>query len=285
MRTILFIVSSLVMVSCLNIVAYAETDGRGQQRSGYDGPRFSLRSGERGHYWVLDGADQIAIVGPQSASDSDYSLGLFRQYPGQKVPADWLAEPEVLHFVTRYGLGLTTFWMNKAMQGVRPTMTVRMGQVNSFESGADLTSGDVKHIYLDLTPAVRCVTGTAHTGRNSVLFECKNPGAAVTQLTGPELMVTPGRRARISAWVKTDNVSGEGFCMQTGFQRWLPAGPKPVSPLYQSPKLTGTHDWTRLEIPLPLTPADAEFLLGRITLGLKGQGRAWVDDVEFREDP
>ena len=93
-------------------------------------------------------------------------------------------------------------------------------------------------------------------------------------------MVTPGRQVKISAWVKTENVTGEGFYLESGFQR----GDQQLGPKYRSAKLTGTNDWTLLEIPLPVTPARTQFLgKGRITFRLAGQGTVWMDDFVFAE--
>ena len=96
-------------------------------------------------------------------------------------------------------------------------------------------------------------------------------------------MVTPGRQVKINAWVKTGNVTGEGFYLESGFQRWIPEV-RAVRTMYQSAKLTGNNDWTLLEIPMPVTPPHAQFLgNSRITFRLGGQGTAWVDDFVFAE--
>ena len=127
-------------------------------------------------------------------------------------------------------------------------------------------------------------TTIGRSGHSSIRFVSKTDKGIEQGLTGPELMVTPGRQVKISAWVKTANVTGEGFYLESGFQRWTPAGHEQIGPMYRSAKLTGTNDWTLLEIPLPVTPAKAEFLgKGRITFRLGGKGTAWVDDFVFAE--
>lgn len=438
-------------------------------------PSFSLVNGEHGHYWVMDGKDKVAIFGPSMKGRHTYSLGLIRQFPGQEIPEHWLIEPEVMQFITRRGLGLTTHWMNKAMRGVTPVMKVddtnparltiqliseknetehgtftvcftydaelsryvaevefdlvisergggefcnyyphgvgdlrpdvdrydrliwqepdgslkahrlsfpvqqpgpinlsptamvgyvdeewgsplvlfescsppakiavchcwfdshliwtepadmegppyhyraklkgywldakesaeliakaelaalepfanrwnnmipiQMGRVNDLEERIDLANGPVKVFYIVMGSGMSYDTKTGHSGNHSILFS----RGVSTRLLGPELMVTPGKQLKISAWVKTEGVEGEGFYLETGFQRWLPTGLKNLGDLYQSNKLTGTNDWTKLEIPLPVTPAKTNFLRGRINFVLKGKGKAWVDDVEFTE--
>ena len=410
-----------------------------------DQSHFSLRQGEKGHWWIMDGDDKVAIFGPSMKGRGTYSLGLVRQTPGQEVPAQWLIEPQVLHLVSRQGLSLTTYWMNKGMQGVRPAMQVdqsdpqrliirlvseksksdrgefticvrrdqqlrryvveialdlllsergggefcnyypggagdlrpesnrydrlvwqeadgtlkshwlsfpvaqpgpinlastavvaygdekrgnpavffesaqppvkidvcycwfdshltwtepadmpgppyhytakfkaywlnakesaellaksqqislapfaarfqqwiplQMGKVNDFEQRVDLAGGKTKHFYLELRPGISYDSTTGHSGSHSLRFESPGNGTTFTLLTAPEFLVTPGKRLRVSAWVKTEGVSGEGFYLETGFQRWLPSGLKDLGPVYQSPKLNDTRDWTRIEIP------------------------------------
>lgn len=165
------------------------------------------------------------------------------------------------------------------------SLPVEMNKVNDFEHYADYLSGNVKHIYVSLLP-MRAGGGivydnkTGHSGNSSIHFVSKSDKGLHSKLNGPELMVTPGRQVKVSAWVKTENVTGEGFYLETGFLH----AKQQIGPMYSSKKLTGTHDWTLLEIPLPVTPPESVFLgEGRITLHLSGQGSAWVDDFVFSE--
>ncbi len=172
-------------------------------------------------------------------------------------------------------------------KGVLP---VDMNVVNEFEHTADYLAGKVKHIYFSTTPARRngqidYDTSVGRSGHCSMRFVSKSDKGIQQGMLGPELMVTPGRQVKISAWVKTANVTGEGFYLTSGFQRWVPDGHEQFGPIYQSAKLTGNHDWTLLQIPMPVTPPLAEFLgKGRITFRLGGQGTAWVDDFTFAEE-
>jgi hypothetical protein len=52
---------------------------------------------------------------------------------------------------------------------------------------------------------------------------------------------------------------------------------------YLSEKITGTHDWKHISIPLPMTPPKPEWLEDRIRFNFKGSGKVWLDDLEFRE--
>jgi hypothetical protein len=172
------------------------------------------------------------------------------------------------------------------------SLPIDMNVVNDFEHTTDFLSGNVKHIYFSLKPlrpsgGISYEKTVGRSGHSSILFVSKTDKGIQQGLTGPELMVTPGRQVKISAWVKTADVTGEGFYLESGFQRWTPAGDEQLTPLYQSEKLTGTNDWTLLEIPLHVTPPQSQFLgKGRITFHLSGKGTAWVDDFIFAEqDP
>ena len=166
---------------------------------------------------------------------------------------------------------------------------VDMNVVNEFEHTTDFLSGDVKHIYISTKPpkrgsGVEYDKTVGRSGHCSIRFVSKTDKGIRQGTMGPELMVTPGRQVKISAWVKTANVTGEGFCLESSFQHWSATGDEPIGPVYQSAKLTGTKDWTLLEVPLPVTPANAEYLgKGRISFRLSGQGTAWVDDFVFAE--
>ena len=162
-------------------------------------------------------------------------------------------------------------------------LPIDMGKINGFEERADLKAGNVKRIYLDVGSGLEWDTSEAHSGMRSVRFDSTRPGGISRMVTGPELMVTPGKRVKLSAWVKTENVVGEGFHIESGFRRWLPNESGDLGEMVRSPELAGSNGWTKLEVPMPVTPEHAEFLKGRITFVLKGTGKAWVDDLEFSE--
>lgn len=448
--------------------------------------KFSLIPGHHGHYWVFHGGEKIAIFGPSAAGGCDYSLGLFRQGPGKSVPSDWLVEPEILHFVTRRGLGLTTHWMNAAMAGVAPILTVDesdssrlrlvltarksaeehgeiaivfrldgetgryvvdveynltlaekgggefcnfyphgagdfrpgcgrydrilwqdsrgktrihwlntivpqpspielsttgafvfldepegnpaviyesarpavktdmclcwfdnhmlwaeptqgagpyhyhaklkaywltaaetrelarqaevvslqpfaskwdeylpvgMGGVNDFERTVDLRNPEkpaVKRMYFPLGKkgdgSITWDDAAAHSGARSLLFQLGGPGEINERFWGPELLVTPGKQVCVSAWVKTEQVEGEGFWLETSFGRWDGGkGRGRLGGPFLSEKLVGTRDWRKLSIPLPLTPPKTEWLENRIQFRFKGSGKVWLDDFVFEE--
>lgn len=167
----------------------------------------------------------------------------------------------------------------KAFSNMLP---VKMNEVNEFEHLADFKSGDVKYIYFPLPRKGASLDNTvAHSGTSSMRMEATSDKGLSVATTGPELLVTPGRQVKISAWVKTSNVTGEGFYLESGFSN----NGQQIGPKYCSAKLTGTHDWTLLEIPMPVTPEGTQFLGNkRISFVLGGQGTAWVDDFVFAEE-
>lgn len=170
----------------------------------------------------------------------------------------------------------------------KDVLPVKMNAVNDFEHLADFEKGDVKHIYLrshsNKGGGVTYDTTTGHSGACSLRMTSTAEKGVVMAPDGPELNVTPGRQLKISAWVKTSDVTGDGFYLESGFQGWAPEGVQQFGPKYSSTKLTGSNDWMLLELPMPLTPAQTEFLgPGRITFKLAGTGTVWVDDFVFSE--
>jgi len=165
---------------------------------------------------------------------------------------------------------------------------IRMNAVNDFEWRIDASAGkpSIKQIYLWMNPdgGVSCDSTVARSGRHSILFDGdKNPDIDV-RTTGPELLVTPGKRLKIGAWVKTENLAGEGFHLESSFFLSKTPPDRGTSGPFRSRTLTGTNDWTWLEVPMPVTPADALWLPRRIAFVLKGSGKAWVDDLVFSEE-
>lgn len=76
----------------------------------------------------------------------------------------------------------------------------------------------------------------------------------------------------ISAWIKTEDVSGKGLSL--GF---IAEEPRKGEHFYPT-KLTGTNDWTKVSF---RTRRPAQIWKGRLVLRFEGTGKAWVDDVDF----
>lgn len=163
---------------------------------------------------------------------------------------------------------------------------IAMNKVNDLEWRIDASKPPVKHIYLWMNPkgGVSYDSTQARSGKHSILFDGdKNPNIDARS-AGPELLVTPGKQLRIGAWVKTQNVAGEGFWLDSSF--FLSKTPKDQGKHgpFRSRKLTGTNDWTYIEVPMPVTPWDALWLPRRIAFVLKGTGKVWLDDLVFAEE-
>jgi len=87
---------------------------------------------------------------------------------------------------------------------------------------------------------------------------------------------TLAKQLRLTAWVKTENVEGRarvGFRLLTDPNRGVGTATE-----YAGPELSGTHDWTELEL---ITAPSSGGGNGQIFLELEGKGRAWFDDVEI----
>jgi len=89
---------------------------------------------------------------------------------------------------------------------------------------------------------------------------------------------------KIGAWVKTQDLAGEGFRLESSFFLSKTPADLGTSGPFSSRTLTGTNDWTWLRVQMPVTPPDALWLPRRIAFVLKGSGKAWVDDLVFAEE-
>ena len=92
------------------------------------------------------------------------------------------------------------------------------------------------------------------------------------------MRITPGSSYRVSAWIKTDGLtSSNGACIQVGDARGWPT----THSAAVSPSVTGTRDWTRVQIdyqPLPDTE-QIQVLARRLAGAGSVSGTAWFRDV------
>jgi len=95
-----------------------------------------------------------------------------------------------------------------------------------------------------------------------------------------------GRRVRLSAWLKTENVEPPGGDRQAGAaQSSAPgaalylAATDTSGPVYNA-VLTGTNEWTYKELVIDI-PAGAAYI--PMGLSLIGTGQVWVRDLKFEE--
>jgi hypothetical protein len=115
-----------------------------------------------------------------------------------------------------------------------------------------------------------------HSGKLSLRFE--NTDAHRYRLCSQKIPVRPGWKVRFGVWVKTKDITGDGFgatvCLdwQDTKGKWL-GGSYPHG-------IKGTHDWTHIE-EIARIPDDA----GTVNLACyvrRGMtGTAWFDDVEL----
>jgi len=87
---------------------------------------------------------------------------------------------------------------------------------------------------------------------------------------------TPGIAFRISGYIKTENVVGNGACLAV---RWGVYNYPQRYPYVCSESLTGSNDWTKVSVEIhgpPPPDASAIFLIFR----QDGSGTSWLDDLE-----
>jgi alpha-N-arabinofuranosidase len=118
--------------------------------------------------------------------------------------------------------------------------------------------------------AAFAVEPTGHTGGRSVMISSEKGADASWLATVP---VRPYSRYRLSGWIRTENlVPGTGRGAQVnihGEEEW------------RTPPVTGTEDWTRVEVEFDAGANDA--LEVSCLLGGWGRttGKAWFDDIEL----
>ena len=171
-------------------------------------------------------------------------------------------------------------------------LPIKCGVVNSFEYRVDVNQPPFNNPYwrLSSNPSATWDATTAHTGSHSILYQKSATGTTIFPGTdGQEFSLAPGKTFKATAWVKTQNLTGgQGFWLEASFTYggYNPAGwVTTQGPKYQSNKVNGTADWTKIQIPFPVTPQNQIVFLGqRITPVMDGQGKVWLDDLEFHEE-
>ncbi|MEJ5250531.1 MAG: hypothetical protein HPY54_09640 [Chthonomonadetes bacterium] len=96
------------------------------------------------------------------------------------------------------------------------------------------------------------------------------------------LPAKPNTLYRLRGWVKTDALtSSRGACFQIGDARGWPATHSAAI----TPEITGTADWTPLEVEYRTLPdtREVEVLARRLEGGGAVSGRAWYRDVQIQE--
>jgi hypothetical protein len=127
---------------------------------------------------------------------------------------------------------------------------------------------------------INATEGPAHSGKKSIALRGPGPGkvkAASPIGGGPPIYGESSKRYRLAAWVKTQGLKDGGAYLQADdvFFNWEDA-----KATRRTEKLSGDHEWTRLQVDFTPSPNDPLLL---IKLCVEGTGAAWFDDLELVE--
>ncbi|MBO9151348.1 S41 family peptidase [Chitinophaga sp. GCM10012297] len=123
---------------------------------------------------------------------------------------------------------------------------------------------------------------TAHSGKRSLLLECRNNASQPALRFGRGFLRFPvdfkGSQVTLAGYIKTENVKngfGGLLLWMEGEREWF------LVKSTASEKIGGTGDWKRYEIKLPLKSGAREIYAGAFSTG---SGKVWVDDLELLVD-
>ena len=216
--------------------------------------------------------DQHIVMKPPRIKDAEGMYNLQARYRFLSVPGAIARELEAM-----------AVDMSKSLKSYRDRTTgksIRAGflqnKVNDFETVVPpdkVYNGPIwQHI--------NATEGPAHSGTKSIAVRGLGPGKVKSASPiggGPGIYGESSKRYRLAAWVKTRGLKDGGAYLQMDDCRW---NWRDVKATRRTKKLTGDHDWTRLEVDFTPSPNDP-FLL--IKLCVEGTGRAWFDDLELVE--
>ncbi len=208
--------------------------------------------------------DQHIVMRPPKAKEADGLYHLRARYRLLSLPGDVARELEAMAVV------------RDAARGESSKAGFLQNKVNDFE--AFVPRGKVYNG--PIWQHINATEGPAYSGKRSIAVGGRGPGkvkAASPIGGGPAIHGESGKRYRLAAWVKTQGLADGGAYLQVDdvFFNW-----QDVKATRRTKKLTGDHDWTRLEVDFTPSPNDP-FLL--IKLCVEGTGRAWFDDLELVE--
>jgi len=115
-------------------------------------------------------------------------------------------------------------------------------------------------------------TTVAHSGSTSLRLEAPSSGSSVTY-SFQNFALSPSQTYTLSAWVKTQNVTGNGVLVRY-------AQINPTTAVWTSNQLKGTVDWTQVATTFT---APADTVAGRVDVlwDFAAGDKAWVDDVRL----
>ncbi|HEV2388244.1 MAG TPA: tetratricopeptide repeat protein [Candidatus Acidoferrales bacterium] len=130
------------------------------------------------------------------------------------------------------------------------------------------------------------VADVAHSGQRSARVSFDGTRNVDFQNLEQFVPVQPGGNYEFSAYMRTDGISTD-----SGLEFWIADSADPGKPIAQTPVMTGTHDWTRLQrhFTASRTMRCALIVLRRLPSSMmfdnKIRGTVWVDDVRLVEEP
>jgi hypothetical protein len=157
-----------------------------------------------------------------------------------------------------------------------PTPTIHVPN-GGFENGTGRTANEWEAITWAGSPTFARVTNIKHSGNYSVRIT--NTSGAIGGWDKENQFMIPifgGSTYSVEVWIKTQKVSAETGNGAVLLIQYFDGNGKMTNVEALSTPLTGTKDWTQVQLPLT-APLNAVNL--RITLLLKGNGTAWFDDV------
>lgn len=119
-------------------------------------------------------------------------------------------------------------------------------------------------------------SASAYKGKYAatISYDGQNPNFSALSFELPDNY--DGREIALTGYIKTEHVTG-GYA-----GLWMRIDPRIAFDNMQSRGITGTTDWKRYEITLPMKPAGTkQILVGGL---LVGKGKMWLDDLEVKID-
>jgi len=132
------------------------------------------------------------------------------------------------------------------------------------------------YIYPQNNYSVSLDSVTVKSGKYSMAIEFTGGSAYFQPITMSLPENYEGKNITLSGYIKTENVT-EGWA-----GLWMQIDPRIAFDNMQKNGITGTSDWKKYKITLPLNPAETQ----QIVIGglLAGKGKMWLDDLQIAID-
>ncbi|HEY3417322.1 MAG TPA: hypothetical protein VGM23_10610 [Armatimonadota bacterium] len=165
----------------------------------------------------------------------------------------------------------------RQVQPLDISVPFELGKVNDCETPIDPRRELIGHYWYFIPQPYGNITWDqtcGHSGTASIRVTGRDPRAdLISQPCGPSIRCQEGRGYRFTALVKT--------ALAPGAEAWLELSPflyasSEVTVPNCSLRLSGSTEWTRLEVAIPPSPGKDYLALA---LRLRGEGTAWFDDI------